>query len=285
MVSATGMGKGSVQERLIAISSNSDLRAREIADTLQHHIEHEVDADGDLAARLERVQLPPGAVELATLETSLDERQEMAIEEAGDVSASRFTTPQPQELPASDVPEPDAGTLATYDAILAKSRIYDRVKDREMDAMSTATTSRSHAWSVLSGVSMAQISVVAIISLPLHEVELQRFRQLLLPASEREPATFDDLIHPLVPGSRTRSTQVPDEPLDADSLIEEEFKRHYGLYWNSGGAPPASATSCLEKQLSRLERNPSPWYSAGPAGDNMVRFWARMAYAYKLTSI
>lgn len=64
------------------------------------------------------------------------------------------------------------------DAVLEASRVYSRVRDREVDAMTLVLTTRSHAWSILSGISMAEISVMAVISLPLHLPELRRFRQL-----------------------------------------------------------------------------------------------------------
>ena len=279
-----------MQGKLIAIFSDSGLRAREVADTLQRYIETQVTTDADLATRLERIQLSPDAIELQTLDENRDKGQGIAISDAGNVPLVRVATPKPQEMPALDVPEADLGMQASHDARLATSRVYDCVRDRDMDANSSATSSGFHPWSVLSEVSMAIISVIAIISLPLHEPELKRFRQLVSPAAHdtdldpgAEVLPDDELLSE--PSGAGPSTQIRDRLLHTESHLTEEFRRHYGLFWDSDGAPTASSSKNVKRQLAIFDRDPPSGCSTGPIGDDLVCFLVQMAYAYKLTAI
>lgn len=78
-----------------------------------------------------------------------------------------------------------------FEIVLSRSRVYDRVKDREVDGRMTVSTTRSHAWSVLSGLSLAAISVIAVIHLPLYVAELERFRKIASPSLAGPETPFD----------------------------------------------------------------------------------------------
>jgi hypothetical protein len=72
---------------------------------------------------------------------------------------------------------------ATFEVVLSTTRVYDRVKGREIDAMSIFSTNRSHAWSLLSGLSLAQASAISVIKLPLYDPGLRRFWAFASPMS------------------------------------------------------------------------------------------------------
>jgi hypothetical protein len=61
-----------------------------------------------------------------------------------------------------------------FEVVLSKSRVCDRVKDREVDGRMSILTTRSHAWSVLSDLSLAAICVIMVINLPLKDAGLVR---------------------------------------------------------------------------------------------------------------
>lgn len=124
--------------------------------------------------------MPPDAIKPETSER-VDQEDEHQETSGSDVPA-KATQDEKQQAFVTDPP-----VHVTFDIVLASTRVYNRVQDREVDAMSSVSTTRSHAWSVLSGVSLAQISLIAVISLPLHESELERFRRLTSLAAPAVP--------------------------------------------------------------------------------------------------
>ena len=106
--------------------------------------------------------MPPDVVELEILPELRDEGQETTTPDARNTVPVTIATPQPQSIP---VPEADLGIQATFDAVLATTKVYDRVKNRDVDAMTSVSTTRPHPWSALPGASLAEISVIAVISL------------------------------------------------------------------------------------------------------------------------
>ncbi|KAE9364170.1 hypothetical protein N431DRAFT_420992, partial [Stipitochalara longipes BDJ] len=66
----------------------------------------------------------------------------------------------------------------SFNLVLASTRVYSRVENGEVDAMSSIMTTRSRAWSILSGLRLAEISIISVIKLPLDYSELVSFRRL-----------------------------------------------------------------------------------------------------------
>ena len=133
---------------------------------------NEIETDATLTTRLEQIPMGPATIDLGTSDEPCDEEQSIGASDGGDITPTGATTPSLDKIPQRDLPEPDPKRKETYNDTLATTRVYSRVRDREVNAFSISTD-RSHAWSALSGVSMSKISVLAVISLPLYESELR----------------------------------------------------------------------------------------------------------------
>jgi hypothetical protein len=218
----------------MAFLSDSDLRAGEAADDLRRRIEQEVELDSELSRRLESLQLPPDAIQ--RLRES-DSRPRSPVNVASPI----------QEAISDDLEcgnlEPSHKALTveeSFDLVLASTRVYSRVDDREVDAVSSVSTTRSRAWSILSGLSLTEISVISVIKLPLYEPELIRFCRLASPLS---------------PSNSSSSN------------------------FSSGNSGITHALKRLRKELVGINRDPPSSCCAGPVGDDMVHAKYSLVFA------
>ena len=214
--------------------SNSEIEAQQSAASLQEHIEQQVEGSSDLAARLEQLQLPPDAIQPGELiSTPPSVPSDEPTPAAGETTPTRAPSPPPIALTDESIPDADPSIETTFEVVLLTTRVYDRVKDREIDAMSTVSTNRSRAWSILSGLSLAQVSVIAVIKLPLYDSELRRFRALACPSSM----------------STTTKSAEDEEALGPDRLRDLDITP-------SNGAGFGGALKRINKELVGLRREP-----------------------------
>jgi hypothetical protein len=73
---------------------------------------------------------------------------------------------------------------------LESSRVYNRTRIYDSDVSFTTSAVRTHAWSVFSGISLAQISIISAIALPLYSHEISNsecyvFGEMNLPNTHR----------------------------------------------------------------------------------------------------
>lgn len=128
----------------------------------------------DLTDRLQRLELPPSGIDLEEL-LSTPRAEALGMSDLLDGDYTATHAPGLSQMDEMDIPR------ASFDIILSATRVYDRVKHRDVDAMSSVLTNKSHAWSLLSGLSLSQLSVIAVIKLPLHDSELRNFWKLAAP--------------------------------------------------------------------------------------------------------
>lgn len=167
-----------------------------------------MELDSDLPNRLKSLQLPLDANELENVggsnagdRLSLGDSDFRSPTPVQDTTAVQDTLTENNEGNKLAIPDADPSVQEIFERVLAATRVYNRVEDKEVDAVTTVSTTRSRAWSILSGLSLAEISVIAVIKLPLYEPELIRFRRLASPS----PAVFHRLVN--VPSEHIRSSQ------------------------------------------------------------------------------
>ena len=82
----------------------------------------------------------------------------------------------------------------SFEKLLEATRAYRRAQRSECDVSFSSSNVRSHAWSALSGISLADISVISVLALPLDSDEISK----LLPGSVKS----------IVPQVQTSSTPI-----------------------------------------------------------------------------
>jgi hypothetical protein len=244
-------------------------------------------------SRLERLRIPSDAIEpdeLADAASDNDPNTERA--DAGDVTPTRSGSPMRDAFGNDGVPEVDSSVQDTYDVVLAATRIYRRVEDREVDAISSVSTNRSHAWSALSGLSLAQVSTVAVIQLPLYQPELERFWRLA------SPSTMDSLSTLAEPSVSQQNSLGTYSGLFTGrrSQVQHEYPHHtdgwlreYGIIseWGITPGPDGTARGTLtriHKELKNIECDPPGMLSVGPIGDEMVYTTTSLSFLSRLTT-
>lgn len=115
-----------------------------------------------------------------------------------DKSPSLITQKPSIEIPPSR-PVTTPGMLPRrFEVILSTTRVYNRVRHRGIDDATSITSFRSRGWSVLTGVSLARVSAISVINLPLSDAEVRRFLDLAnsKPKKKTRPPPSDIRLDP-----------------------------------------------------------------------------------------
>lgn len=260
--------------------SDSDLEAQERAFSLRELVERQVDESPNIASRLSQLELPPGATELdEPVLTGVngpsdveDDPIDASILRRGLDSNSILggATNHIEKALTVQAPKND-----DFEIILYSTRVYDRVKHREIDATSTVSTTRSRTWTALSGLSLAQISTVAVIKLPLYDPELRRFLRLASRSAMSSATTLqylDDTSEPRSPAMYTlrKMAMLSESP---PSIEYSYHPRAWALangVIRRGGFRKGAMAKTMMKLMTHLEKDPTPLCSAGPIGYDLV---------------
>ena len=92
-------------------------------------------------------------------------------------------------------------SVLSFEAALQNSRVYNRNEMNDSDVSFTTSTAPTNAWSMLSGLSLNDISIISVFRLPLSLDDLNAFAM---------GTTFSSLLsqQPEVPGSTTAGAQA-----------------------------------------------------------------------------
>jgi hypothetical protein len=153
-----------------------------------------------------------------------------------------------------EVADDSSPAVAAFDDILSSSRVYSRFEDNEVDGYSTLQTTRSRSWSVFSGASLSQISVIAVVHLPLHEAELERFQALVNSSNIVNLASTVSL-------------------LEKDASHDRKWLIYNGvIHPNWDSSPQYGTFRRIAKELRDIVSDPPPLCAASPKGDDLVSF-------------
>jgi len=268
-------------------TSDSDIQAREAAHDLQLHVDQQVQEDGSLSKRLESLQLPTDASEdedTTGMDTYISEvpgtkkdpttRQQIVTVVAGS-EATAPTQPQGAESdkntePRDHLVEPSTGQQLPFNLVLASTRVYGRVKDVEIDAVTSISSTRSWGWSILSGLSLTEISIISVIKLPLYDQELARFYRIASASMTRLSKPEEHISHAIQQTihleGRIDDDTLSGKPVDAERYVSPAEKR-------------------IKRELLALERDCPSHCWAGPIDeDDLVGSYTMLKTPFTLLS-
>lgn len=152
------------------MSSQSDLEASRSQERLQRLVEQILAENSDLRHRLGQMQ------------DALDAQSRITSIHSGmnTLRSNSFRDPENRTSRSTDahrntmIAKRAQSRLlsATFESILEKSRVYKRNRDGECDMSFKHSDLRSHAWSYLTGYSLADISVLSVISMPITQRDI-----------------------------------------------------------------------------------------------------------------
>ncbi|KAI1752914.1 hypothetical protein F4782DRAFT_530027 [Xylaria castorea] len=154
--------KVSVTAVLTLLQCDSDRRAQQLQMELAANVGALLSSNRELSQRMMHLE---GAFDMQTIRSrqSIVSVLATARTEAGE----RFTLAPPPGETTSLAPESVIGSAFEFESDLETSRVYRRAQRDTVDFSFRSSVARTHAWSMLSGYSLADISVLSVIALPL----------------------------------------------------------------------------------------------------------------------
>lgn len=178
-------------------SSESDFEARRCLNTLQDTVQKVVDQNQALLRRLEEHDFYRGAEDTSV---RFFDNDQSVIQAQGAFSHGPGSSNPPLVLPKLKDPIPleaafdSAISPRDFEITLEQTRVYMRVQSNDSDVSFTSSAVRSNAWSILSGLSLNDISVMSVIALPISLKEINSigpqltFAKIMSGTEEPEPA-------------------------------------------------------------------------------------------------
>jgi hypothetical protein len=153
-------------------ASESDLEAERSRQTLQNLVEKLLMSNQDLSLRLRSIEDKFESRSIMTAcfrNGTMDELAEGESETGNDVPPEVNPTlwfSMLAQNPAEDTSRND------FQVDLGTSRVYKRTELYQSDVSFTSSVARTHAWSIFSGLSLSEVSMISAIALPLYLDEI-----------------------------------------------------------------------------------------------------------------
>ncbi|KAM0425952.1 hypothetical protein ACHAPT_008891 [Fusarium lateritium] len=159
--------KNSLSLMVAVLQSKSDLEARTSHSTLLAKVDEVLQQNEALAHRLQRLE---GNI-------MSDSRSVKFFDDASSIVSRRLSFLSVRSLDSSSlksqkrhsitISNPSIVAKNDFELALEKSRVYNRTELRESDVSFTSSTAPSDAWSMLSGLSLNDISILSAFRLPI----------------------------------------------------------------------------------------------------------------------
>ena len=109
-------------------------------------------------------------------------------------TSSAMTIKETAEAAAGRQPVLVTGSDSPLDSILYASRVYRRTQGYENEVFSLrSSVARTHAWSIFSGISLAEISNISVIALPIYASDAHRLMSVMpRMCNPQAPSTLRD---------------------------------------------------------------------------------------------
>jgi hypothetical protein len=175
-----------------------------------------------------------------------------------------------------------------FEVVLEESRVYTRVdSNNESDASFTSSTVRTNAWSMLSGISLNDISIIAVFRLPITLDDINKFGPglkfgALLSEQALRVASSQPEINP--PQNQVATNQTPHhlhtQPLPRSPGVSTPLNPH-----NMSISPPGASTPISRGRQRRGSESsnssggfmdalgPEKWYIGGRTAGGEEKFY------------
>jgi len=149
----------------LTVESNSDEEAQQDRRRLEMLIERVLAENSELGQKLHQSEVCSRL--RTTIVPTIRESRHM------DQASARDQTPTREIIPPTTVSEQAAIIRFAFEPVLQASRVYLRHEQRnECDMSFSSIAQRSHAWSELAGYSLADISILSVIAMPLTTADI-----------------------------------------------------------------------------------------------------------------
>ncbi|UPK95370.1 hypothetical protein LCI18_006305 [Fusarium solani-melongenae] len=204
--------KSSLSLMVAVLQSKSDLEARTSHTTLLSKVDEVLQQNEALAHRLQRLEgnlmSDSRSVKFFDDASSIISKRLSFLSVRSVDSSSSSISSASQKRQSITITSPSIVARNDFELALERSRVYNRTQLNESDVSFTSSTAPSAAWSMLSGLSLNDISIVSAFRLPITLDDID----LLAPGS-----TFSVLLTEQRTATLTTSTTLEAEPRREDT--------------------------------------------------------------------
>ncbi|CZR69108.1 uncharacterized protein PAC_19009 [Phialocephala subalpina] len=163
--------KSSLSLMLNIAQCESDMEAESSRQILQDLVRELLESNADISRRLRQFEERANTQSLLTIRptnNALEMNQESGRQVGRSLIADMEYGDESRPLPSAGLPP----VASPFEVDLSNSRVYQRTELYECDVSFTESNVRTHAWSIFSGLSLSEISLIAAIAVPIFETDI-----------------------------------------------------------------------------------------------------------------